>query len=1136
MTGRKLAAPLPDADARRTATSEFETNLVVTAGAGTGKTALLVERTLNLIGSGRARIEELALVTFTEKAAAELRQRLARGLDDLMRRAAEETRHADLDPRMDADRAWGWLLARNVPRKDAGDRALAALRNLDGAMVSTIHAFCAGILRRYPREAGVDPRFTIDEGPAADRIARNGWGQALHEELDPASPRLPIWSRALAAGQALSEIRDLADTLADFKFPDRALVAPVPTPIGELLGEEVRARLAAVNAVLRAATGLAPAMQRRLETTSTLLEGWLSVGPEILRAADPSTIEVLEKKVGAVGVRMQGAQPEQVHDAAVRSSDLLRRLTRIDEEATAAVIEVAAPLAAHHRDELLAQGFISFAGLLRRTRDLLAGNPPVRRALAQRTPYLLVDEFQDTDPLQYEILFFIAETEAAAASDAYRTRLRPGSLFIVGDPKQSIYRFRGADIAAYRRAVSHLIEGGARELTLAASFRSPATLVDPVNRLFDGWIGRGAEWAGDHEPPYRPIISALPPRPHDGPRVEIWSVDAPGNAAERRAGEALAIAAFVAEEAERRGRAGIEPRYRAMALLFRALTHVGLYTRALRGAGVPFVVEGGKDFYSRTEIGDLLSFLRAIANPYDGPAILAVARSPLGAVPDLELARYAAIGGRLDRFERVPIDPAAFPNLDRLFRVLAEFRVRVRDLPPDRIVREATLNPPIQLLHASTWEGAQRVANLRKLVALTQKQARVGLSLGDLIAAIEAEFEGTTAEGESPLADETVDAVRVLSIHKAKGLEYDVVFVPDLGRQESPRHSLPRVRAGWIGPGQESGHLAVQLADGRSNAAWVRYEMESRRHEEAEEKRVFYVACTRARERLILVNSHFKRTAPWRDRLAALGYSIAAGASPPDGPLADGAVAHRTVRPAATRPEPREEHVEERVMAAAAELRKFAGLAAAGMRPPLRWPSAVRHETSAKSPAGPPQGDGVLPRQTLRLAGTAIHMALEKTPFGSGRGAPDRDRLLQTARRVAAGLLHEAPPQARHADLQRELYGSIDEILAGFFASALPARLGAATILGREVPILFRDERDTWAGACDLLFREENLLIVADYKTDRFEGSAEEAALPYREQMRLYVAAIARAFPAQPVRAEVLFLRRGVAVRLEDSA
>ena len=240
----------------------------------------------------------------------------------------------------------------------------------------------------------------------------------------------------------------------------------------------------------------------------------------------------------------------------------------------------------------------------------------------------------------------------------------------------------------------------------------------------------------------------------------------------------------------------------------------------------------------------MISFLKAASCPHDGTAVLAVLRSPLGGVPDEELARFVSSGGRLNRAVVAPEETERFPNLARTLTLIEAFRSRLPGHSPDDVIRAAIDETPLALLHASTYDGAQRLANLRKLAWRAEGLARQGLSLEETLRALEEEFGGGRTEGDSPLADEEIDAVRILSIHKAKGLEYPVVFLPDIGREEHKRNS-PGTEAV---PVRHDGDtlIGARTPGNKMNYAWLRHQELSLRHENAEEKRVFYVGCTRA--------------------------------------------------------------------------------------------------------------------------------------------------------------------------------------------------------------------------------------------------------------------------------------------------
>ncbi len=1141
MNRRRTGPVLSDDAARRRAATEFDRNLVVVAGAGTGKTALLVERALNLVAGAEIPIGELAAITFTEKAAAVLRERLARGLEELCFLASGKAGVEDADPRTEAGRAYAWLRQKaGVAPSAIEKRALAALLDLDFASVSTLHAFCSEILRRHPREAGVDPAFQVDEGPIFRSLFEEEWEGFLADEMGRGAKRPKIWRRALRIDGALDAVRTLGSILAPFRLPwDPALEPAYRTGSPrDLLGEEISLLLGRIAAIRRRASGMNRNMEIFLDLSARCLKTLMDGGPAPLATVggEWTLDEYLDKGIPSPGKNLAGCTPEEVTEAAGQAQKLVVAFSRVNEETIAALVEAAAPLARRARERFLAAGYVSFDGLLRLTRDLLARHTDVRRELGARHRAILVDEFQDTDPLQYQILFFLAEEDGSLALDPYEARIAPGRLFIVGDPKQSIYRFRGADIEAYGRAVDRITACGGRKVTLDNSFRSPSGIVTPVNALFESWIGREAS---DEQAAYEPIVSALESEQGEAPPVTIWSVVAAGNVEERRRAEGEAIAGWIAENLDRREAIGEPLQHRHVALLFRALTSVSVYTQALRGAGLPFVVEGGKSFYERPEVGDLIAFLRAAANPNDGAEVLAVLRGPLGGVEDAELAGFAAAGGRFDSPGPAGADGTRFPGVRRTLDFIESFRSGMRGRSPDNIIRSALRETPLMVLHASQFEGAQRVANLHKLAARAEDLARRGLSLEETLGALEEEFQEAREEGESPLADESVDAVRILSVHKAKGLEFPVVIVPDVGRE--PRGGgRPGMEAAWVEGPPGPGLLALRLADGTTNTAWIRHARGARRHEEAEEKRVLYVACTRAKRRLILVNSSDRRRAPWRDALESLGYSIAEG-FPADGLLKGGLVEHRILGAPSPRPAAPRMVIDAKWKEAALFFER-AAMSAAATRPPLRSPAAAAEDDSSGATEEPSPDEGGrrprlparalrsagLAREAARLAGSAVHAALERWDLKAPGSIGDLAR--QALDRLLAEEEGGAPDPGLRTRAREETSRIVDEILR----SPLPARLSSLSILGREVPLLFKDgEGVTWSGVCDLIYRDgQGRVVAADYKTERLEGEPGPAAGQYRAQMLVYVEALRRALPDETVRGEIIFVRPGISVGL----
>jgi len=760
---------------------------------------------------------------------------------------------------------------------------------------------------------------------------------------------------------------------------------------------------------------------------------------------------------------MPGVRTKKVADSealrlesiAERARPYVRGLSLFDERVEADLFEALLPFARRLRARQTRSGLVDFDGLLVRARDLLRDVPDARAALKRRMRMLLVDEFQDTDPIQYEIVFFLAEQSGSHAKDAYATQLAPGSLFIVGDAKQSIYRFRGADYAAYQRAIRHVLDQGGAELSLTSNFRSTPAVLRAVNALFRE-PGSSLWRASAYLPPYEPIDAE---REDDGaPAAEVWTTtlgpSAPASA--RRRAEGLALAA----ELRARAGPGNSWRYDDVLVLFRGFTDLSPYLRALREAAIPFVVSGGRTFFERTEIAQAMAVLRAVADPGDPVALLAYRRSPAGGVPDTELAADAAGAS------------GSLPALAAADSRLSALRFQAGRLPVDAAVRHVLDASGLVALSGLAFEAAQRVANLEKLSQAASELARDGRrTLLETLDALEEGFE-SDEEGDSPLADADHDAVRVMSIHKAKGLEARVVILADTAGGRSSR-SVRRfsARMARLGPGE-----FVRL-DGPtfSNGAAIAASLDDARHEAAEDVRLLYVALTRARDRLIVFGGGTGKTA-WSDALAAWN---------------DG-VTHRTVADtvAARRLEP------EPPIGAPDAVLRFEAAAAAVLTlaaPPFRPPSDL--------------GDGV-----------------EPAPAPPGAQEPE-------VARAVGRIVHARLAGMRSPDVG-EARDEAESVLRLFEGSPLAARLARLEILGRELPMLLAEDGARWHGTIDLLYRDgDGTIVVADYKTD---ASDHGAIARHGEQLDVYVRAVRRALPGERVRAELWMLRTGRVFELDS--
>ncbi len=982
-----------------------EDSLAVTAGAGTGKTTLLIDKVLAQILVRGIEVRRILMMTFTEKAANEMRIRLE-----------EELAGIDV----------GKWESRGA--SDVLVRAEKARNDLDRTEIGTIHSFCAHILREYPVEAGLDPRFQVDEGANFDKIFAREWDRWLEQELALDSPRAEDW-RTVLRRVRLDEMEAAARELSTFRIPLESLgreggEAFYREACAETVGElekwasvgppksKLTLQLVEVAGYLRTGEGAFP------EKPSSAAKGW---GPELEAA--------------------RAAVKRGIHLALARKDS--------DEKELELVLSLLHSFARQFRDLYTREGWVSFDGLLMQVRDLLRSRefPGIRKDLQARYDFILVDEFQDTDPLQCEIVLFLSEKEGGAL-DAAEVRLKPGKLFIVGDPKQSIYSFRGADIVAYDQLKDQILSQGGKAVVLRTNFRSQAAIIDSINRIFSRMIIEN----GRLQPPYEEIVAHHP----EGPSVKLLLFEGSEGklkSDESRVAEAREMAHWIRNS-------GVA--FRDVAILLKALTNVPILLEELRAADIPYVVEGEKHFYALQEIVEFVNLLQSIVCPDDLVALAGVLRSAFGGLDDRQLYE---IRDRLDYRKAPPV-----PGLGDVWAMLRESREKSLRMAPFEFVDDLFERTFVLENAASGFQGEQAVANLLKLreSARTYEQQEGGGSVAGFVRRIHSAVKEMEDEGESPLADETLNAVKILSIHKSKGLEFPVVLLPDLHRMTRGGGDPPAVRFDW--PKQALGLRFSELKDPVEAALEG---LEKKRQAE-EQRRLLYVAMTRAKERLILFGSGDYKRSSW------LGLLEEAGA------LDVLEVERKVVAGEA----PRRKKAAARDAGQVPDWKAFAGKwrkrEAIEDLPPLTSVTAMKKEDGPSKKRGVSRGAEI---------GIACHEALEQLDFKSP----------------------ELPPMETEA---REIAGK-------FLESDAFRELQASEILARELPFLVPQGDQVVHGFIDLVYRSGGEVFIGDYKSD-----VEMQPENYRLAKDIYTRAVEGALGVKVAGFRLFYLRHGRAVTL----
>jgi ATP-dependent helicase/nuclease subunit A len=1114
--------PAADEAIRRLVTTDLGKTFLLEAGAGSGKTKVLVDRYVTCVldpKRGTQSVSQVAAITFTEKAAGELRQRVREEFEKRAQ-AAE-------------------------PSSAEAQKIDAALDGLDDAPIHTIHGFAGRLLREFPVEARIDPAFEQLDALGAEIELGRLWEEWLTTFAAEDARDEPVgewFARLLRAGVKLDKVRELA-VGKNGVFGERYDLDKVEAPPGEPDLASGLPGLAKALEQLRVFCDTACTDQASDKGYSTAMK-LVEQGARLIKdRADPAAPRADVDQLAATFFALPASHKPSAPggnkgnwSAALGGKDELQTRYQAavkavadlsDEYAayiTALALAIAWEFTSWADDKLLQAGRLDFADLLGRLRDLLRDDRDARRSLQARFRYLLVDEFQDTDPLQAEIVFFLCEREPQT-DDWRAVTLAPGKLFVVGDPKQSIYRFRRADIAMYdrvKRKIDSLpdSDGGVEQLT--QNFRTTPQIITWVNDVFDSVFVREEGTQPEYQPvePYR--LSA------GGPGVTVLLGPSYGSAAGEtdaaRRDEARAIAALLIRmKADHEQRWQVKdrdaaddpaswhaPKWGDIALLFRVTTGLETYEQALRAAGVPYRVDGGKSYFSRREVGDVLLCLRAVDDPSDGPAVYGALHSTLFGFSDDELVRYWAAGGRFDPFSAA--DPGGHDAVVAALGVLRDLHERRAACEPHELVEELVRLTCASEFLAATGAGAeQAIANLDKLVERAKAYTDAGGGgLGDFLAWA-ADASDAAGEQESQVDDDG-DVVHLLTIHKAKGLEYPIVVL------------VGGSRAGGGGGGEpivdrDRRRLAIKLKAELPGAgprdleprAYVNVSEREKEIAKKEMRRLLYVAATRARDRLViscfgdlLTQKGEARSgvmlAPIAERLPApaaiadesehRGVLVLPPTQPPLPAQGDATASAETLLAA------REEWQTER-----ARLLEVAAQPARATSP-----SALEHVDEEVRGGGP----GAPPGRAKALAlGSAVHRIMQLCDLQDEASIG----------RVAAGATRELG----RPDLADEAAALADACWrsAPVRAAALAAAADPGAVL-RELPVGALIGDVIVSGAIDLLYRDGTEWVVVDYKTDRgADGDALRAR--YAPQGAAYAVAVEAALRGQRVR-EVVFV------------
>lgn len=1144
-------------------------SIALSAGAGCGKTFVLTQRFLTGLepGSLTTNLRSMVAITFTDRAAREMRDRI--------RSACQQRLHDCTE--------------------NAVDHWLNILRGLDAARISTIHSFCAALLRSQAVDAGLDPRFSVLEPSLADTVLRNAAKKTIHGLLEQNNDDASEFVLQFGLERTRDLARDLVLQRFQIAFDNFENVTPESIAsawrmrwehefIPKLIAEFRNApRTVHLFELLRDNVPDHPTM---MERRAALLQ-WLE--PSTPWPAPLVALQAIQDnaRVQGGGLAKPWSSPEVYNDVKntlgdVRedAKDLAQKLyvNDADLELAAAfscrALRLARQTAQAYADAKKTQGLLDYDDLLLHARDLLRDRVDVRERVANGIRLLMVDEFQDTDPVQADVVRLLC-------GDA----LVQGRLFLVGDAKQSIYRFRRADPGVFDRLRNEIPSNG--RLPLNVNFRSQPAVLNFVNHLFSAGMGKQYEALSpldtkQHSPvpaieflfatfaatesegsddPMSPEAAGGLPDPDRVGAAELRAREADWIA--RRCAELLADATPRIRTKDASGNVVLRPpKLGDIVILFRALSNVAEYEAALRRYGLDYYLVGGKAFFAQQEVFDVLNLCRYLDDPDDLIGLVGILRSPFFNLSDDSIQAIATAAAadparapstrRQALHDGLQLDPPSFLAEDQRQRIafarktLAELRANKDRLPMAKLLSLAVERTGYDAALLTEHLGSRKVANLRKLIEMAQEFDRAELfTLKDFVERLQTSVLEETDEEFATTLPETGEVIRLMSIHQAKGLEFPIVIVADIDRKGPPRG-----RSAVLHP--DLGAL-IKLPDafGQSheNLGLKMYQHIEREADAEETIRLFYVACTRAKDYLILsagIDLQSRKHSPWY-QLVELRFNTTTGLPVTDPLLGSsaGSTAGRENIPdiRAHQQPPRVARVSKsaeklvpipqlkgtllngeptpipslavRIPRDTSQLPPLSVSRLESIDAELLGISHVRVERPADS------SDTIIDPDQATVLGSLIHAVLERVDFAHPAAWP---QLLEECIACSQEPVTEELKAAARTMLSRLMTSSIVSDLAEAasvhreveFALRWPSGSGAGTMIRGVIDLLYEDRSGGWH--------------VLDYKTNDFSSQAadEQFLAPYELQLGIYGHAVEQWFGILPVELALVGLRPAV--------
>jgi len=1033
---------------RQMIVQELDASMLVEAGAGSGKTMSLVNRMLALIGEGKCTVDRMAAVTFTRKAAAEMKGRFQIRLEEALRKEKDALRKG---------------------------RYQSALQKMELLFSGTIHSFCARLLRERPIEARLDPDFKELEEEENAILKDRCWSEYLEGLQGTGTPALET---VLELGIDPSELMDTYRNIT--LFPEVEVVRKkLDLPD---FGKEKRLLRKYLNDAAAGLPGTVP--EKGWDDLQDILRQALRQIKHLDLNRDQNFIKVitgLNKSAKVTQNRWpdkEVAKEEQARFDGFREEVITPSLKRWQEYCHYFIMELIIPVVDYFRRFREKNSLMNFHDLLFEAALLLRGNPEVRRYFQERFTHILIDEFQDTDPVQAEVILYLTGDDPEEKS-WHRVKVKPGNLFIVGDPKQSIFRFRRADIDTYNEVKRVIKDSGGLVISLTTNFRSLASVCDWINPIFK----KKLPVKGDQ---YQPAFEPLSPyKQTKGGGIKRNTINKVywNNQAEAARQDAERIALWIdwalrgnfkiirAEEEVADGK-NDSPGPGDFMVLLRYKAHLPIYARALEARGIPYEISGGGAFNESEEILHLLNLLAAIAKPEDQVALAATLRGPFYGVSDDLLYRFRSEGGTF--YFLAPKDQCkdeeARKQIEAIFAEFREFYHWARTKPPGAAFIQILDRLGIVPLTMTREMGESRTGNLLKFLEISFWEASRGItSFGEMVDRLHEYYSEIEVE-EMSVEPGKKDVVRIMNLHKAKGLEAPVVFLADPLKYTAHDPDLHISRLEKQGLGffvayRRKGEYVDEIVGLPPD--WQKYVELEQKYQEAEADRLLYVATTRAKQLLVI-----SRYPEKEDKGAWISlYPYLGKADELEMPKLEERVAVKKEIPAQEFTGAKERiarHIE------ISKLQSYKTV-------------AVTTEAKASSDGKPfvkESGQGM-------SWGRIVHRILENLAKNK---TIDLNLLVEN-------LLKEEDRSPSEKD-------SLIALIKVILASDLWIRAKKAEKTLVEVPFSHTIEEEgkvqVISGVIDLVFKEKEGWVIADYKSDKIDGNLDALVAYYRPQVDMY--------------------------------